>query len=91
MNDIGAGPCFRSQLAVLRTAVATVDGWPEGERIGSLASLAEAEAGVGEFAKARAAAERAIDLSRQYHAGESEIQGLLRQDRRQVEIPQLAI
>jgi adenylate cyclase len=42
-----------------------------------LASLAEAEAGVGEFARARATAERSIDLSHQRHGGESEMKGLL--------------
>jgi ATP/maltotriose-dependent transcriptional regulator MalT len=42
-----------------------------------LALLALAEAGGGELAQARATAERAIDLSRQYHAGENEIHGLL--------------
>jgi hypothetical protein len=42
-----------------------------------LTSLAEAEAGLEEFAQARATAQRAIALSRQYHAGMTEMRGLL--------------
>ncbi len=43
----------------------------------TLAFLAEAEAGVGEFAEARQTAERAIDLGRQRHSGWNEIRGFL--------------